>query len=298
MSFSSDVKAELCRSEPSRPCCAVAECYGILLYCNIFSSREIRISTSSREFAARLPGLFRRAFSLEFDTLPGEKMTGRLNLSINSKEKISKIFDVFGLDAGKTLSHHINLGVLENDCCKSAFVRGVFLAGGSVTDPSKRYHLELVTNHLSVNKELYTVLYEMGFEVRSTTRGGNFISYFKQSETIADFFTTLGAPVAAMEIMNAKVEKDMNNTINRKVNCDSANADKIVSAAQAQLATIRRIDRETGLDSLPEKLQETALLRIANPEASLAELAQLSAPPVSKSCLSHRLRKLMEMDPG
>jgi hypothetical protein len=296
MSFSSNVKAELCRENPTKHCCAVAECYGILLYCHTFTSREIKITTSSREFSEILPRLFRRAFSLSFDALPDPEHNGRYSFSITDPEKISAVFEHFGYDSTSTLAHHINLGVLESDCCKASFIRGAFLAGGSITDPSKRYHLEFVTDHASVSREMFTVLLEMGFDPRSTTRAGNYITYFKQSEAIEDLFTTIGAPVAAMDIMGAKVEKDMRNAINRRVNCDSANADKIVSASQMQLEKIRAIDHQYGLDSLPEKLQETALLRIANPEASISELAMLSNPPVTKSCLSHRLRKLMEFE--
>ena len=185
--------------------------------------------------------------------------------------------------------------MLENDCCRAAFVRGAFLAGGSITDPGKGYHLELATSHMSVSRELYSVLLELGFSPREARRGRSFVTYFKQSEAIADFLTCIGAPVAAMELMAAKVEKDMRNVINRKVNCDTANADKTVAAAQQQLAAIRRLEEEPGLGSLPEGLQQAALLRIANPEASLADLAQLSVPSVTKSCLSHRLKKLVEL---
>jgi DNA-binding protein WhiA len=273
--------------------CAVAEAYGVLLYCTTFSPREIRIITGSAELAERLPRLFRRAFGIRFDMLPDAEVRGKRSLIITDPEKVGVIFRAFGTEAKDALSLHINLAVLEDDNCKSAFVRGAFLAGGSITDPGKRYHLELVTAHLSVSRETYSLLLEMGFEPKEAKRSGNYITYFKQSEAIEDFFTAIGAPLAAMGIMSAKVEKDMRNTINRKVNCDSANADKIVAAAQEQLEAIRRIEREYGLDELPEGLQQAALLRIANPEASLAELSMLSDPPVTKSCLSHRLKKLM-----
>ena len=174
-------------------------------------------------------------------------------------------------------------------------MRGAFLAGGSLTDPAKSYHLEFVTDHYSVSREMFSILLELGFSPKDVSRGGNYVLYFKQSEAIEDFLTLVGAPLAAMEIMNAKVEKDMRNAVNRRVNCDSANADKIVSAAAGQLAAIRRIEETTGLEDLPEKLYETALLRIANPEASLTDLAALALPPVSKSCMGHRIRKLMEL---
>ena len=201
-------------------------------------------------------------------------------------------------EAAETLTLHINLGALENECCRASFVRGAFLAGGSVTDPAKSYHLELATTHASVSRELCSVLLELGFEPGQAMRGANYVTYMKQSEAIADFLTAVGAPVAALDVMSAKVERDMRNEINRKVNCDTANADKTVAAAQEQLAAIRAVEQEYGLDGLPEGLQQAALLRIANPEASLADLAMLSSPAVTKSCLSHRLKRLVELGRG
>ena len=295
MSFSSDAKAELCRAKVDKKCCAVAESYGVLLYCNTFTPREIRIITASDAFAARLPRLFRRAFSVSFDVLPGEEARGKRSFLIRDGDKIEKIFAAFGAEANATLSHHVNFGVIEEECDRVSFLRGAFLAGGSVTDPEKRYHLELATPHHAVSRESYSVLLELGFTARETQRGGNHLLYFKQADVIADFFTALGAPTTAMGVMTAKVEKEMRNTITRQINCDSANADKVVSAAQEQLDAIRRIAKEIGLDELSEPLRDAALLRITNPAASLADLAQLSYPKVTKSCLSHRLRKLMSL---
>ena len=289
MSFASEVKNELCRVPVSRHCCAVAEAYGVLLYCHTFTTREIRIVTACDAFAERLPKLFRH-----FVLPVAEKAGGRHVLTITDRAAVETVFAAFGADLSRTVAHHINLAVLENDCCKASFLRGAFLAGGSVTDPSKNYHLELITAHASVSRETAALLTELGFAARSIDRGANTVLYFKKSEAIEDFLTKIGAPCAAMDIMSAKVEKSMNNTINRKVNCDTANADKVVAAAQEQIDAIRRIVREYGIDALPEPLKDAALLRIANPEASLADLATLSYPPVTKSCLNYRLKKLME----
>ena len=170
---------------------------------------------------------------------------------------------------------------------------GAFLAGGSVTDPEKRYHLELATSHLYVHRELQSLLMDMGFEPKTVSRNNNYVTYIKRSEAIADFLTTVGAPLSAMEIMNAKVEKNLRNGVNRWSNCDVANLGKAVEAAQSQIEAIRRLEKNAGLDSLPDKLRETARLRIENPELSLAQLAALAE--VSKSCLNHRLRKLVEL---
>lgn len=298
MSFSSEAKKELCRDRLERRDDAEAECYGVLLYCHSFSPREIRIITASPDFAARLPKLFKRAFSLSFDILPPENAAGKRSFVITDAAKLKQIFDAYGQEIGGTLSHHVNFGVLEEERCRAAFIRGAFLAGGSVTDPEKRYHLELATAHHSVSREVNALLLDMGFSPRETQRAGNALLYFKQADVIADFFTAIGASNTAMGVMTAKVEKEMRNTVTRQINCDSANADKTVAAAQEQLAAIRRIVKEFGsLDVLPEPLRDAALLRVTNPEASLADLAQLSFPPVSKSCLSHRLKKLMNYHP-
>lgn len=297
MSFSSEAKEELCQARVDKKCCAIAESYGALLYCNTFSPREIRLITASAGFASRLPRLFKRAFSLSFDTVPPEGGSGKKSFSISDREKLEQIFNAFGADPDSTLSHHINFGVIEEDCCRTAFIRGAFLAGGSVTDPEKRYHLELATPHRSVSREAYSVLLDMGFAPKETQRSGNSLLYFKKADAIADFFTTIGAPITAMDIMTAKVDKEMRNTITRQINCDSANTDKTVVAAQEQMNAIRRIAKTYGLDALPEPLKDAALLRITNPEASLADLAQLSYPPVTKSCLSHRLKKIISLAP-
>ena len=294
MSFSSDVKNEICRDGVSKKCCALAEAYGVLLYANSFTLRQIRIMTESDAFSARLPRLFRRAFGVTFDELPPEDKHGKRSFSITDAEKIRAIFAAFGYDPSRTVAHHINLAMVEADCDKIAFLRGAFLAGGSVTDPAKRYHLELATSHASVCRETHSLLLEMGFEPKDSTRGAGYITYFKRSDAIEDVLTTMGAPVCAMELMQTKVEKHMANAMNRLTNCDMANADKVTDAAAAQLAAIRVIEAGPGLESLSQTLQDTALLRIANPSCSLSDLAQLAVPPVTKSCMNHRLRKLME----
>ena len=291
MSFASQVKGELCREKLSRHCCACAEAYGVLLFCNSFTPQRLRITTRSATFAQRLPRLFRKAFGVTFDQKPEDLNTGgKLTFEIDSPESMAKILDTYGYARENSISHHINYAVLEEECCRSAFLRGAFLAGGSVTDPEKRYHLELTTSHHYVHRELQSLLMEMGFEPKVINRNSNYVTYLKRSEAIADFLTTLGAPLAAMEIMNAKVEKNLRNGVNRWSNCDVANLEKAVDAAQSQIEAIRRLDRQVGLATLPEKLRETARLRLENPELSLSQLAQ-----VSKSCLNHRLRKLMEL---
>ena len=295
MSFSSDVKQELCRAPLSRKCCAQAEAYGILLYCNTFSATEIRIVTESNDFALRLPRLFHKALGVSFDVLPEGHLPGKQVYAITDPEKIQQVFTRCGFSATTSISLHVNLGLLESECCRRAFLRGAFLAGGSVTDPEKRYHLELSTTHLSVSRETQTLLEEMGLPAKETERKGSSILYYKFSESVEDFLISIGAPVSAMAVMSAQIEKDWRNTANRKVNCDSANLDKIVAAAQEQLAALRTLQEQGRFDDLPEKLKQTALLRMEYPEAALSELAELHDPPVSKSAINHRMRKLLSL---
>ncbi|HJB80059.1 DNA-binding protein WhiA [uncultured Flavonifractor sp.] len=294
MSFSTQVKAELCRAPISRKCCAQAEAYGVLLYCSLSTPAEVRITTESPEFAARLPQLFQKAFQVRFDRLPAEG-AGKRIFSITQPDKLSALWSVFGHDPAEALVHHINYAVLEEDHCRTAFLRGAFLAGGSVTDPAKRYHLELATSHLSVSRELHALLLEMGFSPKESRRKANAITYFKQSDAIEDFLTAMGAPLAAMELMNAKAEKDLRGSINRRVNCDAANLDKAVDAAQGQIEAIYKLEERGMLENLPDKLKEAVDLRMAHPELTLSQLAELCDPPVSKSAFNHRLRKLMEL---
>ena len=299
MSFASETKAELCRAEVSAKCCAVAESCGVLMYCNTFTKDEIRIITESPHFAKRLPKLFRRAFGVQFDILPDDPDSGgKLIFAIDDPAKLDRVFEAYGVARESVLAHHINFGVLEEECCRQSFMRGALLAGGSLTDPEKRYHLELVTDHFSVSRETQAMLLDMGFSPGVTSRSGHYITYFKNSEVIEDFLTTVGAPVAAMEVMNAKIMKDMTNSVNRRVNCDTANVQKTVDAAAQQLAAIESLRERGLLTSLPDKLLQTANMRIENPELSLTELAALFDPPITKSCLSHRLRKLVETARG
>ncbi len=295
-SFAYKVRSELCRTAVQRLCCARAEAYGVLLYCNTFTSREIRIITENPEFAARLPRLFQRAFTLRFDRLPEEDTgRGKLIFQITQQDKLNKIINQFGYDPRQNPVLHVNFGMLEDECCRTAFLRGAFLSGGSVTDPEKRYHLELATSHLQASREVSALLTELGFSPRSVMRSGSAVIYFKQSEHIEDFLTKIGAPASAMDIMTAKVDKEIRNGANRAMNCDMANVNKTLDAALEQKNAIEKLQQRGALENLPDKLRQTALLRLQYPELSLTQLAERCDPPVTKSCLNHRMRKLMSM---
>ena len=296
VSFSASAKAELCRVIPNKRCCALAEIFGILLYCNSFSGAGIKIITESRQFAQLLPKLFKKAFSFGFDAVPETEIEKKLVFQIVDADKIHTVMETYGFDPSDTLALHVNLPVIEEDCCKAAFLRGAFLAGGSVTDPGKRYHLEVTTTHQSVARETFALIREvMDIQPKTASRGGGQVLYLKQSESISDLLTYVGAPVAAMGIMEARLEKELNNKVNRRCNCDDANTSKVVEAAQEQLAAIRKL-RELGLlERLPAKLQQAAVAREENPESALSELAGMMEPPITKPAMSHRLKKLVAM---
>ena len=292
MSFSSQAKKEICKDPISRRCCALAEACGVLLYCNTFTHTQIRLVTESEDLAQRLPRLFYKAFRVDFDEI---QAGSKYAFSITARQKLEQILQAVGYSPEDSITLHVNYALLEKECCQAAFLRGAFLAGGSVTDPEKRYHLELATAHFKVSRETHSLLLDLGFAPKQTMRNGSSILYFKQSDAIEDVLAYLGAPVAAMGVMEAKIEKDMKNKINRIVNCDNANTSKVVEAAQAQIAAIRSLERQGRLQELPEKLRQTAHLRMDNPEANLQELGELFSPPVSKSAVNHRLRKLVEL---
>ena len=293
VSFSCAARAEICRCLPHSHCCAVAECFGILLFCNSFQDDGIKIITESREFAYILPKLFKKAFELDFDSYPSLAAPGKLMFQIREKEKLGRIMEAFGFTLGDTLALHVNYPVVEEECCKASFLRGAFLAGGSVTDPGKGYHMELATTHQCVARETELLIREvMNFAPKTALRGGAQVLYFKQSEQISDFLTCLGAPVAAMGIMEARLEKELNNKVNRRCNCDDANTSKVVEAAQEQLAAIRVLREQGLLDKLPDKLKQAALAREQNPSASLSELADMMEPPITKPAMNNRMKKL------
>ena len=242
------------------------------------------------------PELFQKAFSLRFDELPDKsKDGGKLVFRITQEDKLDTIWRALGYDRRAHFALHLNFALLEEECCRASFLRGAFLSGGSVTDPQKRYHLELATSHVQAGREVEALLRDMGFEPKNVMRQNNLITYFKSSTHIEDLLTLIGAPGRALEIMSAKIEKEMRNTVNRRVNCDAANLDKAVLASREQVEAFTRLTESGAINDLPVILQEVAVARLLQPELTLSELAATFDPPLTKSCLNHRIRKLMEI---
>ncbi len=292
-SFSSDVKDELCRHPIKKTCCAIAESYGILLFCHTFSRSEIRIVSSHRGFAERCVPLFQRAFKVTPILSGGEGEGGRSTLLVTDKADIAKIMTKCGYDATGFVTLRLNPWIMENDCCLSAFLRGIFFSGGSIVSPEKKCHLELTSSHMILLKDIASFLAEHDLKGGFSCRTNNVVIYIKAGECIEDFLTLSGAPLSAMKLMQEKMLKAIRNNINRQNNFADANLDKAIDAAYEQRLAIQKLTDNGTLSGLDEELQLTARLREENPSASLAELASMAN--VSRSGIYHRLRKLCEL---
>ena len=292
MSFSTEVKNELCRVSMQRVCCTRAEAYGALLHASAFSHKEIRLNTENAAVARRLQALLQRAF---FVVCEPQRVGQKHQLILTGAEQIGRIFDALGYDRKSHITYHLNRNVLEEDCCIASFLRGAFLMAGTVAGPDKKSHLELKTARQSLAGEETSLLLDLGLSPKQMRRASAHILYFKDGTSVEDFLTRIGAPRAAMELIEAKVEKNIRNTINRQVNCETANLVKAADASARQIAAIRAVLDAHGEEGFPENLRETVRLRLEYPTDSLAELAQRFDPPISKPGLSHRLKKIIEL---
>ncbi|MDR0326244.1 MAG: DNA-binding protein WhiA [Oscillospiraceae bacterium] len=295
-SFSATVKRELCRAPIKRSCCAQSECYGALLLGNTFRAEGLRVLTSHTAFAERLPPLFAAAFGILPPAPSRPEHGGKWLFAVTGPKQVQTVRGAYGYGAGDDTVLHLNNAVLEQECCQASFWRGAFLSGGTVTDPLKKYLLEIVTPHRVLSRQLSALLRESGLEASLGERAGVQVLALKVSEAIEDFLALTGAPLAAMAVMQAKLEKEIRNSVNRRVNCDTANVDKALAAAERLRGVIMRLEKTGQMDGLPEMLKETARARIAYPEDSMAQLADRLG--VGKSCLNHRLRKLAELAGG
>lgn len=205
----------------------------------------------------------------------------------------SKLLDSYGeIAEDLSLIHNV---VVQNVCCKRAFIRGAFLSAGSISDPEKFYHFEITCASMRKAKQLQGLMASFDIEARIVLRKRYFVVYVKEGSQIAELLQIMEAPVALMELENIRIVKEMRNSVNRQVNCETANINKTVSAAVKQMEDIRYIQDTIGLKSLPENLQEMARVRLERPEATLKELGEALEPPVGKSGVNHRLRKLSLM---
>ncbi|MCH5188952.1 MAG: DNA-binding protein WhiA [Oscillospiraceae bacterium] len=297
MSFSADVKDELISVEIEKNCCLHAFCYGLLLCSRSFSYREISILTEHRQIAEKYADTINKVCSVSPCIVKSD--AGKYRVEIENAEDRAKIMAKFGYDT-KLRTMRINYANIADDCCKSAFLRGVFLSCGTVNDPNKRYHLEFVLPYKNLIKDLAYFIsgfeeFEKELEPKIIQRNSNYVMYFKGSEVIEDILTAMGAVTSSLNVMGVKMYKDMRNNVNRKLNFESANLDKTVSAASKQIEAIRKIKNTVGLSFLPEELREIAILRYDNPDMSLRELSENLKVSLSRSGVNHRLKKICDI---
>lgn len=295
-SFSRLTKEELCKTENQKACCNRAAHTGMLLFGAGIGMNSVRFVTENPEVLNVYTELSRKlGFSPEVQQT-GEEIS-RYAAEIRDGEEISRLLEELNpVDASTgVIRYRVEPILVREDCCRRAFIRGAFLAGGTVIDPRKNYNLELVTPYLGLSRDMSRILEEAGFSFKSVVRKSKYVLYLKNSESISDFLTYMGAYRAQMELLNIKIEKEIRNDFNRTANSETANLEKTINASVRQVRAIEAIRQTVGLESLPEDLREVAMLRLKHKELSLGELGALMNPPLSKSGVNHRLKKLMKM---
>ena len=282
MSFSYQVKEELAKHTNIARHCRVAELSAILHFCGQYGKDKdgaflVGFQTENESTITKAFTLLKKAFNIEADCSSG-------------KEELEALFETMG-----DLSEPVDEALLRNTCCKRAFLRGAFLGVGSMSDPEKGYHLEFVCTDEAKAVQLQEIMGVFHVEAKIILRKKYYVVYIKESESIVELLNIMEAPVALMELENLRILKDMRNSINRKVNCEAANINKTVSAANRQIEDIEYLRDHYGLMNLQPALRQMAEVRLEYPEASLKELGELLDPKVGKSGVNHRLRKLSEL---
>ena len=295
MSFATNLKDELCKYVPEQESAIHALLYGFLLFSHKFSSDEISFAVvhepTARLFAEALATHCGISAKITFR----ERARGTLyKVSIEKASERKKVLDAF-YHAPKEPTLRINRANIENEEDVPFFLRGAYLVCGSLTDPNKEYHLEFDVSYMNLCKDLSTLIGEVLSQPKSTIRRGAYIVYYKESENIEDMITYIGAMMSSLEMMNIKIEKDIKNRVNRRMNCDSANMDKTLNASFQQVEDIKYIFEKKDKTFLSDELRQVAELRLENPEMSLRELCESVEPPLSRSGINHRLKKISEI---
>lgn len=282
MSFSSKVKEELSKDCNNPRHCCIAETAAIISMCGkvIFDEKDrvrIEIHTENVTVARKYFTLLKKTYNIDTDVKISE-------------EQMRSVIDKIG-----DLSEPVSPLLIKNSCCQRAFLRGAFLCIGSMSDPQKSYHLEFVCTDEDKARQLQSVIQGFDIEAKIVLRKKYYVVYLKEGSGIVDLLNVCEAPVALMKLENMRIVKEMRNSVNRRVNCETANITKTVNAATRQIEDIEYIRDHYGLENLPETLRQMAEVRLENPDAPLKELGEYLDPPVGKSGVNHRLRKLSEL---
>lgn len=305
MSFSSNVKEELEKVIPNSRHCQVAELAAMIHFgCKIRLSNgypeEITIVSENSSVSRKYFTLLKKTFKIEADIRIRKntylKKASVYRVAVNSHEDTVRILQAtkfvtpeFEITDDLSTMNHL---VVQKDCCKRAFLRGTFLAAGSISDPEKAYHLEIVCATEERALQVQSILRELELDARIVNRKKNQVVYLKEGSQIVELLGLMEAGISLMNLENIRILKEISNNVNRKVNCETANIGKTVSAAVKQIEDIRYIETHMGFSQLSEGLEEIAVLRLQYQDATLKELGEMLNPPVGKSGVNHRLRKL------
>ncbi|MEC2077237.1 DNA-binding protein WhiA [Metabacillus fastidiosus] len=303
MSFASETKKELTNLE-LKPCCVKAELAALIRMNGSlsFSNRHIvlDIQTENAAIARRIYTLIKRQYEVTVELLVRKKMRLKKNnvyiVRLNENARgILEDLDILGENF--TFIRHISKDLVKKKCCRRSYIRGAFLAGGSVNNPeTSSYHLEIFSLYKEHNDSLCELMNTFQLNSKTLERKKGFITYLKEAEKITEFLNIIGAHQALLRFEDVRIVRDMRNSVNRLVNCETANLNKTIGAALRQVENIKYIDERIGLDALPDKLREIARLRVEYQDVTLKELGEMvSSGTISKSGINHRLRKLDEI---
>ncbi len=308
MSFSSKVKKELEQHISNAAHCRIAELAALISMCGSVIIDEnnhyaIRLRTETESTARKAKTLLWKTFHIATEITTRNNAYSRIGktytLTVKDNQEAMKVLQATKLinEAGEIEENFsiTNNIVIMKDCCKRAFIRGAFMAAGSISDPNKSYHFEIKCNSKKKSEQLIKLLKNYNIDGKMVARKGNYVVYIKEGEGIVDVLNVMEAHVSLMEMENVRILKGMSNYYNRQVNCETANIKKTVATSVRQIEDINYIISNRGITYLPEKLQEIALVRKDNPDASLQELGEMLDPPLGKSGVNHRLRKICQI---
>lgn len=302
MSFAAQTKKELTLIE-AEDCCEKAELSALIRMngsVQLTNQRVVLdISTENAAIARRIYSLLKKRYELHTELLVRKKMRLKKNnvYIVRVPNQVQELLsDLHIVSEGFQFTPGIDKSIVKTNCCRRAYLRGAFLAGGSVNNPEgSSYHLEIASMYEEHCQSLCQLANRFDLNARCIERKKGFVFYIKEGERIIEFLSIIGAHQALLRFEDVRIMKDMRNSVNRIVNCETANLNKTIGAAVRQIDNIRLIEREVGLDSLPEKLREVAEIRMKHPDLNLKEVGDMLKGSVSKSGVNHRLRKIDEL---
>ncbi|GGH76068.1 DNA-binding protein WhiA [Pullulanibacillus pueri] len=298
MSFAAETKKELTQLDANE-CCAKAELAALIRMngtISIINKRlSLDMSTENAAIARRVYSLIKSVYHYVAEVLVRKKMRLKKNnvyivrLNEHAQEMLE---DLKIVNERLMFTREISPDIIQDECCERAYLRGAFLAGGSLNHPESSYHLEIFSSYEEHIRSLLALMNKYDLKAKVLPRKNGFVLYIKEGERISEFLRIIGAHQALLYFEDVRIVKDMRNSVNRLVNCETANLNKTVTAAMKQVDNIRLIDKEIGIDQLPKKLREIAELRIKHPDVTLKELGELHGEAISKSGINHRFRKI------